>query len=150
MLSLSRLWRSSGVSPHCSSSSNSGTTPKSCLSCSAPCRLEAEVQCGHLTLVSPNCSVPYPPPFSSSIHPLAPASFSPHLNRILWVRMWSSQAPSMAVSAWPRAGAWASVGNPCNPCNTGSSTVRTTNPAYSLGMLGSSGVREEKGQDIRL
>lgn len=26
----------------------------------------------------------------------------------------------------------------------------TTNPAYSLGMLGSSGVREEKGQDMRL
>ena len=64
--------------------------------------------------------------------------------------MWSSQAPRMAVSAWLRAGAWAWGGSPCSPCNTGSSTLRTTNPAYSLGMLGSSGVREEKGQDMRL
>lgn len=93
---------------------------------------------------------PIPSLFFSSIHPPATASFSPHLNRIPWVRMWSSQAPRMAVSTRLRAGAWACCGSPCSPCNTGSSTLRTTSPAYSLGMLGSSGVREEKGQDIRL
>lgn len=64
MLSMNRVWRSSGDRPHCSSSSKSLTTPKSCLSCSAPCRLKAKVQCDHLTLLPLQTALPqHSPPF---------------------------------------------------------------------------------------
>lgn len=68
MLSISRVWRSSGDRPHRSSSSNSRTTPKSCLSCSAPCRLKAGVQCGHLTLLSLQTVLPHLSPSLFQFH----------------------------------------------------------------------------------
>lgn len=64
MLSESRVWRSSRERPHCSCSRTALTTPKSCLSCSAPCRLDVQVQCGHLTRAPPQTALPQCSPFS--------------------------------------------------------------------------------------
>lgn len=64
MLSESRVWRSSGDRPHCSCSRTSLTTPKSCLSCSAPCRLDVQIQYGHQTLLPPQTALPKCSPFS--------------------------------------------------------------------------------------
>lgn len=65
MLSESRVWRSSRDRPHCSCSRTSLMTPKSCLSCSAPCRLDVQVQCGRGDpSASPDCSAQMFSPFS--------------------------------------------------------------------------------------